>query len=179
MDDSRVVSEAKAGRVAKDNNFGVKGIAFEAKAKFSSECANSNCTRINIADAVNRARNATSAGDVILLEAQTWVCGYQRPPKGDKGLGPVEWHRATFDAILHATASGRHVVEAAGNGSVNLDAPECAGVFNRSGKERGDSGAIIVGAGEPPSTKVFRPARSRSYRAQLLRYERGSQNSLG
>ena len=38
------------------------------------------------------------------------------------------------------------VVEAAGNGSVNLDQPGCNRLFDRSYR---DSGAIIVGAGDP------------------------------
>jgi hypothetical protein len=39
-------------------------------------------------------------------------------------------------------------VEAAGNGSVNLDQAGCNNLFNRSVR---DSGAIIVGAGSPPT----------------------------
>jgi len=43
---------------------------------------------------------------------------------------------------------GITVVEAAGNGSVDLDAPACGGVFDRA---VGDSGAILVAAGSAAS----------------------------
>ena len=143
--------------VGKNNNLGVKGIAFEATAKFRSECVDNKCDDINIADAVNQAKNATNVGDVILIEAQTNVCGYPNPPTpSQKGYGPVEWEQAVYDAILNATAAGRHVVEPAGNGEVDLDAAGCKGIFNRKNR---DSGAIIVGAGAPFGFQK-QPARS-------------------
>ena len=45
------------------------------------------------------------------------------------------------------------MIEAAGNGNVNLDQAACSGVFDRTVR---DSGAIIVGAGQPPSSGVDR-----------------------
>jgi hypothetical protein len=95
----------------------------------------------NLARAVNLAAQALDPGDVILIEQQNYVCGGNQ-------FGPVEWSPPVFDAIASATALGIVVVEAAGNGSVDLDAPECAGWFDRSVR---DSGAIIVGAGAPGS----------------------------
>jgi len=86
-----------------------------------------------------------SPGDVILLEAQTGVCSGEC---GDDqvGCGPVEWDQSVFDAIATATANGFTVVQAAGNGNVDLDQPACLQRFNRGVR---DSGAIIVGAGAP------------------------------
>jgi subtilisin family serine protease len=52
----------------------------------------------------------------------------------------------TFTAIVAATAKGITVVEAAGNGDENFNLP----VFNNTGLQK-DSGAIVVGAGIPPS----------------------------
>jgi hypothetical protein len=80
-------------------------------------------------------------GDVILIEQQTSVCGGTQ-------FGPSEWQQSVFDAIAAATALGIVVVEAAGNGGVNLDDPACGDRFDRNVRE---SGAIIVGAGSPSS----------------------------
>lgn len=60
----------------------------------------------------------------------------------------VEWVPAFYDAIRVATADGRIVVEAAGNGGQNLDDAELYG--KRFPDGRRDSGAIIVGAGAAP-----------------------------
>jgi subtilisin family serine protease len=57
----------------------------------------------------------------------------------------MEWTQANYDAIASATANGRIVVEAGGNGATNLDDSVYGGVFNRMVR---DSGAILVGAGE-------------------------------
>ncbi len=127
--------------VSKSNSYGVKGITYAAKVKFSSACMNSSCSNYNPANAVNTARAKTAYGDVILIEQQTAVCG-------GSDYGPLEWDQAVFDAIQLATQSGRIVVEAAGNGSVNLDGAGCGTAFNKAVR---DSGAIIVGAGSPPS----------------------------
>jgi hypothetical protein len=95
----------------------------------------------DVARAVNLAAQTLAPGDVILIEQQNTVCG-------TTDLGPVEWYSPIFDAIATATALGIAVVEAAGNGTVNLDDPACAGKFDRTVR---DSGAILVGAGDPAS----------------------------
>ncbi len=59
---------------------------------------------------------------------------------------PVEWDQASFDAISTATANGVIVVEAAGNGSMNLDHARYQNKFQRWFR---DSGAILVAATEP------------------------------
>jgi subtilisin family serine protease len=51
-----------------------------------------------------------------------------------------------FSAIKVAVAKGITVVEAAGNGNENFDLP----IFNGTGLQK-DSGAIVVGAGVPPT----------------------------
>lgn len=130
--------------VSKSNSYGVKGIAYQAKGKFSSACMSSsnNCVGYyNPANAINIARSSTAYGDVILIEQQTPVCNLS-------DYGPLEWDQAVFDAIKLATSAGRIVVEAAGNGNVNLNIAGCNNKFNRNVR---DSGAIIVGAGAPPN----------------------------
>jgi serine protease len=145
--------------VAKRNSYGVTGIAYGAAVKFSSVCTAAACTekKINVPDAINTARLNTARGDVILIEVHNLgVCGLA------DFYGPVEWYQANYNVIKMATASGRIVVEAAGNGhkdrweGINLDAAGCQNVFNRNFR---DSGAIIVGAGAPPN--YTQPDRSR------------------
>jgi serine protease len=80
-------------------------------------------------------------GDVLLLEAQTSIFGYV--------MVPVETEPAVWDVIRLATALGIVVVEAGGNGGVDLDTvavPGSGQIFNRSSADFRDSGAIIVGA---------------------------------
>jgi hypothetical protein len=82
-----------------------------------------------------------SFGDVLLLEAQTSLWGY--------GRVPVEIEPAVFDVIRLATALGIVVVQAGGNGGVDLDIvvnPSAQQIFNRASADFQDSGSIIVGA---------------------------------
>jgi hypothetical protein len=115
-------------------------------------------------------------GHIILLELQ------RIHPKGYNI--PVEWWFDDFVAIQHATACGLIVVEAAGNGhpatlvGANLDDPiydtplpnsdpawtnpfrhHPAASMNPLIADPADSGAIIVGAGEPP---IGTPRQDRS-----------------
>ena len=131
---------AVLGELAGTNNgSGVLGVAHGARILFSAACGDSACSAYTPADAINNARLATAPGDVILIEQQTRVC--------NSGYGPLEWIASVYDAVVVATAARRTVVEAAGNGGVDLDQPGCAGAFDRAVR---DSGAIIVGAGAPP-----------------------------
>ncbi|WP_116023878.1 S8 family serine peptidase [Thermomonospora umbrina] len=79
-------------------------------------------------------------GDVILYEAQESIGGKYYP---------IEGAATYYDLTVLATASGITVVEAAGNGTVDLDDPQdphSAAIMTRP-----DSGAIMVGAGAPPA----------------------------
>ena len=78
------------------------------------------------------------AGDVILIELQA------TGPNG-KYVAMQFWGDI-FSAIVAATAKGITVVEAAGNGDENFD----LAIFNDTGLQK-DSGAIVVGAGIPPT----------------------------
>lgn len=126
---------AVMGQIVGDNNGrGITGIAYDAKAVLS----HATTTRgYDPASAIVTAANRLSAGDVLVLEQQITGCG--------GGFAPVEVMPSAYDAIKAAVGKGIHVVEAAGNGSQNLDDP-CYGGANFPGG-RGDSGAIIVGAG--------------------------------
>jgi hypothetical protein len=112
--------------------------------------ANTALLGYNPAHAILLAVGDGTTGDVILIEQQTSVCSLPN-------FGPAESISSVFDAIQTAVANGFVVVEAAGNGNVNLDQAACGTAFDRSVR---DSGAIIVGAGKPPSSGADRERES-------------------
>src|SRR5437868_48877 len=101
-----------------------------------------NLSQSDFEDAVSQATATLRAGDVMLIR--------QPAPGPDSGFTAtcnvnqfesiaMEFWDANFDAIKHATAKGIVVIEAAGNGSMNLDSPVYNRKFDRSVR---DSGAI-------------------------------------
>jgi serine protease len=118
------------------NEYGVDGIA-PAAALFLSPVRTDELG-VNAPNAISVATAALARGGVLLVELQD-------PDACALGAGPVEWDPAVFDAIAAATAKGIAVIEPAGNGGLDLDAPECEGRFVRPAR---DSGAIFVGAGD-------------------------------
>src|SRR4051794_641967 len=118
------------------NGYGVTGIAPAAKARVAA--ADTSEHGYSPERAIGLAAATLDAGDVVLVEQQFPACG--------AGFGPLEWYTPAYDAIAAAAAKGIIVVEAAGNGSVDLDGTGCGGRFDRN---RYDTGAIIVGAGSP------------------------------
>lgn len=126
--------------VGQANGYGVTGIAHGAKV------GNEGIAGQSIASAITRASLAAGRGGVVLLQLQA------KGPRTARDCTcntsqcneiPLEYWPANFDAIAQATANGVHVVEAAGNGSVDLDASAYHGAFDRTKR---DSGAIFVGA---------------------------------
>lgn len=125
-----------------DNGRGVVGIApFVNSVRMVSHYEAATDTALHVADAIVAAIAQMNAGDVLLLEVQ-------------RGIGlPTETDAADFDAIRLAVAHGIVVVEAGGNGSVNLDTwtnPGGLTILNRSSANFRDSGAIMVGAALSP-----------------------------
>lgn len=126
--------------VGVDNDRGVVGIAPRARARVVSQWRNA--STYGTAAAILSAGQAMSAGDVLLLEAQTRLNGLENLP--------VEVETAVFDAIRFVVDQGIVVIEAGGNGGHDLDDYKDAGdrkVFNRDSADFRDSGAIMVGAG--------------------------------
>ncbi len=95
------------------DGFGVTGIAPNANLSSISFVSNSS------AQAIRKAADRLGAGDIILLEIH-------RPGPAATGSGQFGYIAIeggpTTSPILHATSRGIIVVEAAGNGSQNLDA---------------------------------------------------------
>ena len=113
-------------------------------------------TGYNLANSINLAQANTTPGDVILIEQQIAGPNYTGVPQGTQlGLVPVEWNQPTYAAILTATALGRVIIEAAGNGQQNLNGTiyqtfnQNQNGFNPFNRTLFNSGAIIVGAGVP------------------------------
>ncbi|MEO5579972.1 MAG: S8 family serine peptidase [Gemmatimonadaceae bacterium] len=93
----------------------------------------------NTAGAIAGSTAALKAGDVMLIELQA------TGPNG-KFVAMQYWDDV-FSAIMSATAKGITVVEAAGNGNENFR----LAIFAETGLQK-DSGAIVVGAGVPPTS---------------------------
>lgn len=120
-------------------------------------------TTDEVAAAISRAIDLGNLGpgDVIILEVQI---------EGPKNNVPAEWFEPTYAAIQTAVGLGVVVVEAAGNGTQNLDAPIfCDGGCGQPPPApfcpfcpEQDSGAIIVGAGNSPSVGAPGPDRART-----------------
>lgn len=121
--------------VSRPGAVGTVGIVPDAKAVVHAAMVGG---VFNTAAAISGAADKLKAGDVILIELQA------TGPNG-KYVAMQYWDDV-FAAIVAATAKGITVVQAAGNGDENFELP----VFTGTGLQK-DSGAIVVGAGVPPT----------------------------
>jgi serine protease len=126
---------------ARHNGIGTSGIV--PNAQIGVRAVNNSW---NVAQGIATASFLVGVGGIILVEQHApgpsdgtaCTCNFEQC-----NFLPMEYWSAEYSATRAATQAGRVVVAAAGNGSVNLDAPAYGNRFNRN--ER-DSGAIIVGA---------------------------------
>lgn len=128
---------------ADDDSQGVTGIARDADLHMVNTYS---LEGYDPANAIAIAHANMSAGDVMLIEQQ--AAGPNGCGSDQFGCVALEWYSVVYDAIRLATADGIIVVEAAGNGSQNLDGAPYVQPFPAG---RADSGAIIVGAGSAPA----------------------------
>jgi len=127
------------------NNYGVTGVAPDAELKMVSDLNRP------LADAINLAATKARTGDILVIPLQalgpysglTCTCSEEECARFESI--PVEYWQANYDAIYAATQAGVIVVEAAGNGGMNLRDDRYNGLFKRATR---DSGAILVGAGD-------------------------------
>jgi len=131
---------ATAGIVAAHNgSYGITGMQHGvSEFKVFPEYTNLGYNRIN---AIIAALQASFAGDVVIFEMQTY--GYNFSEDDHKYVA-AEYENTIWDLTKAMTDAGIHVVAAAGNGNQNLNASGYSNYLNR-----GNSGAIIVGAGSP------------------------------
>jgi serine protease len=141
--------------IATNDAIGVTGIAHNAAVGLVN--ANNTEDGYDLADSIDTAAAALTAGDVILIEQQTAGANGGCNSTTQNGCVAVEWVQAFYDSIVNATAAGIVVVEAAGNG--NEDLGDTGDYGNPFPDGRADSGAIIVGAGGTPD--CTNPARGR------------------
>jgi len=120
--------------------YGVTGISYGASGKMVSVSGRST------ADALTLAAENLGVGDIILIELHQ--AGPNSTGSGQDGFVPMEWTPSIFDVIQTITANGIIVCEAAGNGGEDLDDAIYAGWFDTTLQH---SGAIMCGAGAPPS----------------------------
>lgn len=134
---------ATAGIVAADNGaYGITGMQHGiSEFKVYPEYSTSGYNRLF---AINSALNNSVAGDVVLYEMQT---GGVNATQANPNYVPAEYVNSIWDVTKAATDAGIHIIAAAGNGNQNLDAPAYANY-----KNRGDSGALMVGAGSNTTT---------------------------
>ncbi len=127
-----------------DNGFGITGIANQVNLGVSSISQGTST-------AITTAAASVGEGGIVLIEV------HKNGPTLQETCGcndsqcnyiAVEYWQAEYDAIATATANGVIVVEAAGNGSADLDDAIYEGKFDRSVR---DSGAILVGGGSSKS----------------------------
>lgn len=136
---------------AVDNNLGTIGIVPNiATTMVASIWPTIGAKSTNVASAIWAANSKLNFGDVLLLEVQSpFVLGsYRKSPDDWYRYVPIEIEELVFQAIRACTNKGIVVVEAAGNGGLDLDdfVPD-AESYPTWGQ---DSGAIIVGAGASP-----------------------------
>ena len=117
---------------AHKGNYGVSGMAHGATEMILfPEWQQTGYNRIF---AITQSIQNSSPGDIIIFEMQT---GGQNDQ-----FVPAEYNNVVWDLTLAASNSGIIIVAAAGNGNQNLNS-----AFYQPYMNRGDSGAIIVGAG--------------------------------
>jgi subtilisin family serine protease len=118
---------------AAENDYGVTGIAYASPISLYPEWSDEQPDRRPAAIASAVADHVE--GDVVLLEMQLgYVC--------EACYGPAELDPSVWRAVRAGVDAGVVIVAAAGNGGEDLDGAPYSAYL-----DRGDSGAILVGAG--------------------------------
>ena len=118
--------------IGKDNGFGILGAVHKLEKLYGVSHYGTDLV-YQPEQAILEAVSKLDVGDVLILEMQGLL--------GDDFM-PIDIYQSIWDIIKTATDAGIIVVEAAGNGGVNLNNSEYDDFRNR-----GDNGVIRVGAG--------------------------------
>ena len=118
-----------------DDGSGVRGIAPEVAVGACSAMTQS------VSSCITYASLNVNEGDVVVIELH--APGPNSTGSGQFGYVCMEYWQDNFDAILVASADGRVVCEAAGNGYQDLDSATYGNLFDRDYR---DSGAVMCGA---------------------------------
>lgn len=125
---------------AHKGDYGVSGMAHQVdEVVLFAEGTNEGGLNRNAA--VLRAIEFSNPGDIILYEMQTYGVN---ATDSDEKFVPAEFDQTLWNLTKMATQQGIFIIAAAGNGGQDLD-----GVAYEEYRNRGDSGAILVGAGSP------------------------------
>lgn len=127
-----------------DNGYGTSGGAPDCDFWFFPESATLTTGTQSRAACVLAAITASREGDIVVLEMQT-----QGPDFGTTDYVPAEYNQSVWTSVRTGTNAGVLTVAAAGNGNQNLDDETLFSSYNA----RGDSGAILVGAGDNARVK--------------------------
>lgn len=123
--------------IGRDNDRGIVGVApGVSSVRLVSTYHETDTSGSEVACAIGPATKLLRPGDVLLLEVQ-------------RDFKPTEIDDLDFDAIRLAVSNGIIVIEAAGNGNLNLDSIMTVGSarsLNIKSPKYQDSGAIMVGA---------------------------------
>lgn len=128
---------------AGDNGYGMNGSVPWCELYFYPEFAiraGNGTTQDRTATVVAAVADA-GVGDIVMLEMQD--------TGGNGSYGPAEYVPSVWTAVKAGTDAGVIIVAAAGNGSENMDSAQYQAYRNR-----GDSGAIIVGAADAERARL-------------------------
>lgn len=122
---------------AHKGNYGVSGMAYGAnEVVLFPEWQPNIMGGYNRITAVTQCLENSTAGDIVVYEMQAYG--------QEGGFVPAEYDQVVWDLTKAASDAGVIIVAAAGNGNVDLNSP-----YYYDYNNRGNSGAIIVGAGSP------------------------------
>jgi serine protease len=136
---------------ALNDGVGVTGIAHGGTFYFVAANTGPGIGVWDVGAAIITALGTLQPGDVCVVEQQ--MAGPLYNGNGQYGAVPIEWYLPWYNAVVIAVGQSVIVVEAAGNGSQDLDSP----IYSTGNGGHwpflpaNDSGAIIVGAGAAPS----------------------------
>lgn len=126
------------------NAYGTTGSVPECVTRFYPEFSTLTTGSQSRTACVTAAIAASAAGDIVMLEMQA-----DGPASGSADYVPAEYTLSVWNAVKTGTDAGVIVTAAAGNGNQNLSDAVVFSAYNG----RGDSGAIIVGAGSSARVK--------------------------